>query len=364
MPRAPVLAQLLTTLALALAVTDAAGKGADRSLTIFYTAEVHGTLEPCGCTSDPLGDVSRYAEVVRAATRSGAVLMVDAGGLSFPETSTPKEKEANGLRARFLTRAMGGMGAPFVAGLAETDVAPDATVSPRRLALNLAAPAATAPSYLGTLGGVRVGVLGVADPAIATKLGGKAEEPIPAARREVERLRKAGAELVIALAPIERNAARRLAREAQPDVVVLGRQVGKGRPRAEVVGTTYLVAPADELQQVGRLDVVLRGPGGPLVDAGSPEQLEARRAELVQTISRLDADLKQWTTAGGGDAAFIAAKRAERDKLETERKALAGAWQPPAGSYLSNRLVPLRRSVPRDPKLAAEMRKLDGQSPR
>ena len=154
MSRAPVLAQLLTTLALALAVTDAAGKGADRSLTIFYTAEVHGTLEPCGCTSDPLGDVARYAEVVRAATRSEAVLMVDAGGLSFPETSTPKEREANGLRARFLTRAMEGMGPPFVAGLAETDVAPDATVSPRRLAVNLAAPAATAPSFLATVGGV------------------------------------------------------------------------------------------------------------------------------------------------------------------------------------------------------------------
>src|SRR5436853_357669 len=70
--------------------TDAGGRG----VTIFYTAEVHGTPEPCGCTSDPLGDVARYASVVREAARASAVLMVDGGGLSFPETSTPKEKGA------------------------------------------------------------------------------------------------------------------------------------------------------------------------------------------------------------------------------------------------------------------------------
>jgi hypothetical protein len=318
MPRAPVLVKVLTTLALASGLAHAAGKTPDRRLTVFYTAEVHGTLEPCGCTSDPLGDVARYAEVVRAAARSGAVLMVDAGGLSFPESTTPKEKEANALRARV-------------------------------------------PSFLETVGGIRVGVFGVADPAVAARLGGKGEDPVPAARREVDRLRKAGAELVIALAPIERNTARRPAREAQPDVVVLGRQVGKGRPRAEAVGSAFLVAPADELQQVGRLDVVLRGDARPLVDAGGPEQRDARRVELEQTIARLDADLKQWAAAAGGDPAFIAAKRAERDRLESERQALTGPWQPPTGSYVSNRLVPLRRAIPRDPKLAAQMRKLDGE---
>jgi hypothetical protein len=31
----------------------------ERRLTLFYTAEIHGALEPCGCTSDPLGDVAR-----------------------------------------------------------------------------------------------------------------------------------------------------------------------------------------------------------------------------------------------------------------------------------------------------------------
>src|SRR5262249_10750891 len=76
------------------AKTRAAPAGA-RQLTIFYTAEVHGTPEPCGCTSDPLGDIARYAALVRGVARTGAVLVVDAGGLSFPESTTAKEQQAN-----------------------------------------------------------------------------------------------------------------------------------------------------------------------------------------------------------------------------------------------------------------------------
>src|SRR5947209_12146599 len=84
----------------------------ERRLTIFYTAEVHGVLEPCGCTSDPLGDVARYATVVEGARReTGAVLLVDAGGLSYPEGGLPaRERAADELRAGFLATTLGRMG--------------------------------------------------------------------------------------------------------------------------------------------------------------------------------------------------------------------------------------------------------------
>ena len=59
-----------------------AGPAGERRLTVFYSAEVHGVLEPCGCTSDPLGDVARYAELVRRASKQGPVALLDGGGLS------------------------------------------------------------------------------------------------------------------------------------------------------------------------------------------------------------------------------------------------------------------------------------------
>jgi hypothetical protein len=352
----------------ARAAAPAAQAPAERRFTFFYTAEAHGTLEPCGCTSDPLGDVARYASVVRAARKAGEVLLVDAGGLSFPEGgASPREAAGNLLRAKFLASELGKLGlravgldfADFRAGAAPVQ-------APPRLAVNLAGTegARWSPSILQTVNGVRVGVFGVVDPAVASALGAKAEEPVAAARREADRLRKAGAEVVIALAPVDRPVARRLAREAAVDFVVLGRQVGGGSPRADAVGRAFILAPADELQKVGRVDVVLRGPG-PLSDAGGPEATELRKAELARDLARVDGELASWAKVGaaGADPSFVAAKKQERDALAAEQAKLGtGAWAPPAtGSYFTNRLVPLSRALPRDPAIASAMRALDAQ---
>jgi hypothetical protein len=356
-------------LAAPLARPRAAGNAApppagSRALTIFYTAETHGTLEPCGCTSDPLGDIARYAKVVRAEGRDQPVLLVDAGGLSYPESRPPKQRAADRVRARFLATELAKLG-PFAAGLAETDVGDGASdVVPPRLAVNLSTPAggaspALAPSLVRVLGGIRVAVFGVADPALADKLHLKAEDPVAAAKREVARLRGLGAELVIALAPLDKPLARRVAREAAPDFVVVGRQVGQGQPRAERAGNAFLVTPAEEMQRVGRIDVVWRG-RGPLVDAGSPDAAALRRVEIDKALSRLDEELANWAAHPGGDPAFIESKKKQRADLAAERTSLDKPWTPPAeGSYFSNQLVPLRRSLPRDPAIAAAMKRVD-----
>jgi hypothetical protein len=335
----------------------------DRQLTLFYSGEVRGTLEPCGCTSDPLGDVARYAALVRTAERSGPTLLVDGGGLSFPESASAKEKAANDLRAKFLGKTLQALG-PFAAGLAENDIgAGPGEVTPRRLAVNFSRSPAIVPSELKTVGDVRVGIFGVADPALAARVGAQAEDPVPAAKREVARLRSAGAELVIALVPLDRPTARRLARAAGPDLIVLGRQVGSGQARAEQVGSTFLVAAAEELARVGRIDFVLRGTGA-LTDAGGPDAAALRRVEIDAAAARLDEELTRWSSSAnaGADPGFVAAKRRERAALDDEKRSLEGPWTPPAtGSYFTNRLIPLRRSLPRDEKTAAEMRHLDAQ---
>jgi hypothetical protein len=344
------------------------GKAGERRFTFFYTAEAHGVLEPCGCTSDPLGDVARYASVVQSARKqAGDVLLVDAGGLSYPEGgASPRERAGNDLRARFLAAQLGKLGLA-AAGLADTDLtAGPSAVQPARLAANLPAAPELKPgaSVLRAVNGVRVGVVGVVDPAVASSLGVKAEDPVVAARREAARLRQGGAEVVIALAPVDRPVARRLARDAGVDFVVLGRQVGAGSPRADAVGHAFILTPADELQKVGRVDVVLRG--GEIVDAGGADANELRKLELARDLTRIDGELAAWSKPGccaGADPNFVAAKKKERDTLAAERDKLgAAAWAPPAaGSYFTNRLVPLSRSLPRDAAIASAMRALDAQ---
>jgi len=95
-PRFSVLVVMMLPIVANVRAATRASAPDERRFTLFYTAEVHGTLEPCGCTSDPLGDVARYASVVRAARKqSGDILLVDAGGLSFPEGGSGS-REARG----------------------------------------------------------------------------------------------------------------------------------------------------------------------------------------------------------------------------------------------------------------------------
>ena len=256
------------------------------------------------------------------------------------------------------------------AGLGETDLAGGPSqVKPARLASNITgAPGTIRAPAVQKVGDIAVGVLGVAEPALAGPLGGKAEDMTAAATRDVVALRKAGAEIIVLLAPIERNLARKLARDVGADVVVLGKRVGHGMPRLERVGRALLVAPEDELQRVGRLEIVLRastapGTPGELIDGGGTEATRLRREEITRSLDRLRVALANWGTAGKGgnaDGDFVASKKREVQQLEAELAKLDAPWKPPAtGSYVVNALVPMRRSLKRDATLVTKMKALD-----
>jgi hypothetical protein len=358
------------TLAVVVGITAASGgpARAERRATVFYTGAVQGAVEPCGCTSDPLGDISRLTGLVRRAGKPANVLVVDAGNLSYAPGALPAKRRAGAeLRAQFLGRELGRL--PFGgSALGEADLAAGAErVTPRRLAANLVGAPFVEASKVREVGGVRIGLFGLADPAAAAAAGLKVEDLVAAAQREGERLRKEGAEVVIAVATLDRSRARQLARTGVIDFVVIGKDLGdQGLERADAAGNTFLLAPAQDLQRIGRLDIVVgdevpRGTRPRLVDAGGADAQKRERDELAHTLERLNEDLGRWQKEGSADAAFVAARTKERDELAARlARTPAGRWQPPAsGSFFTNQLIPLRRALPRDPQLAAAMRKLD-----
>ena len=84
-----------------------AGALRDRRATVFYTAQTHGVLEPCGCTSDPLGDIARVTALVRKSAKEGSTLLVDAGDLTYPAGEiSPGRQESADLVAEFLAKEM------------------------------------------------------------------------------------------------------------------------------------------------------------------------------------------------------------------------------------------------------------------
>src|SRR5262245_52035565 len=125
----------LAAVLLALGAADGgASPAAERKLTIFYTAEIHGTPEPSGCASDPQGDVARYAALARAAAKGGAVLVLDAGGLSYPEGAGKQVQPTDVMRARFVATELAKLGSAFAAGLAASDLRGGASgLTPLRL---------------------------------------------------------------------------------------------------------------------------------------------------------------------------------------------------------------------------------------
>src|SRR5882762_5667456 len=59
------------------------------TFTVFALAEVRGQIGPCGCTTDPLGDISRTAKLVEQARAAGPVLFLDAGSLLYAQSPIP-----------------------------------------------------------------------------------------------------------------------------------------------------------------------------------------------------------------------------------------------------------------------------------
>src|SRR5262247_3579107 len=74
------------------------------TFTVFALAEVRGQIGPCGCTSDPLGDISRTSKIVSDARASGPVLFVDAGSVLYSKSPIPPAMAAQEeLKADLLT---------------------------------------------------------------------------------------------------------------------------------------------------------------------------------------------------------------------------------------------------------------------
>jgi hypothetical protein len=304
--------------------------------------------------------------LVRRAATKGSALFVDAGNLSYPsrEVAARKQESADlvaGFLARELVRLpLGGVGL----GAADVVRGP-AMIQPARLAANLSGSSFVQTSTITSVGGIQVAVMGVADPALARTLGVQSEDPVAAGRAEADRLRAKGAEIVVVLAPVERSVARTIARSAKVDFVVLGRDVGEGQARVERVGDAYLLTPGAELERLGKLDIVLRGPRqnqDALVDAGGPAANLIRLDEVERRLKQMERDVAKWEKDASADAAFVAGKRRELDNLREERNRLKEPWRAPSqGSFFTNELVPIQRKLPRDPALAAGMRQLDKQ---
>ena len=288
-PFAPAFA-LAVGVALALA-TCAPARSEEARVILLHTTDLHGALTPWDYLEDrpAARGLTKVASLVRTIREEGPpTLLLDAGdciqgGIEYGRQGRktgPDPMMAAMNRMGYDAMAVGNHEFDF--GLSELESARHLATFPW-LSANVVSGADGKPAFdatwIGTPGGVRVGVVGLTTPAVpfladsGNASGLRILPPVEAARREVERLRSSGrCDVVVLLAHtgLERDATGaeraggapaenwgyRLATEVPgTDVVILGHSHAVV-PSLRLGGT--LVTQAGKWgQQLGRVDLVL-----------------------------------------------------------------------------------------------------------
>ena len=328
---------------------------AERVISIVATAEVKGTTEPCGCTSDPLGDLARLATIAKGA------LLVDAGSLLFdPDAAANRAAQAN-VKAATLEKFYRERNAEVGLGWGDL-VHGESKVQLQRHAVNVKGAFVRAP-VVRDVGGVKVGVFGVVDPELLPNVS--ASPAAPAAVAAVAQLRAQGAQVIVALCGMSRQKARGILKAAPGITVgVVGSQVGDGLEDAETIGDALLVAPADKGQRVAKLELHVQD-GAPKFALFATNDARKRRAEnLTRHIAFMTSQLDAWQKDPHADPAFVATKKRE---LNDARATFAQLSQPrgrAAAEQLRDLLARARASHDRARWRGAKRARRDGNANR
>jgi hypothetical protein len=346
----------------AAAPTPVVKKSGDVSLVLL--AELQGTIEPCGCTSDPLGYLDRTALLLEEARKERPTALLDGGSTLYPKPPVAADAMAQDeLEAEFVAAVLGDLELA-AAALGASDVAygKDKARIPRQAANVTGSDVPTEKPRILDLGGVRVGVFGVVDPDALAPHGVTAGPPEEAAREAIGSLRAQGAQMVVALAHMPRQKARKLVRDVQGiDLLLVGHDVPELGAAPETIGTTHLVTPGSKGQVVVRVDAHVDAAGGPFIDAIGPERAAEEAARTSAKIDRLKADLARWEKDPSADPAFVNTNRDELARLERELEDLRARPMraPDEGSWLTIRSIPVKKKLACDPEIVAGKTELD-----
>jgi hypothetical protein len=315
------------------------------AFTVFALAEVRGQIGPCGCTSDPLGDISRTAKLVEDARAKGPVLFIDAGSLLYSQSPVPAHLAAQEeLKANLLTSVYEKNLKVSAVGLGPADLAqgPSKVRFPRVVSDVTDPDVPVAPPKIEVVGDTKVGVFGVIADDTIPKLAVK--DPVGAGKAAVAKLRGDGARVVVALvqASSKKDAVALVRDIGGIDIAIGGLGLNAPEPeKIEIeptkVGDTWLVIPANRGQVLSRVDVYLHDGGGALADAVGPGAAKAKIAAIDRQLTALDADFAKFAKDTSADPKFVAQKKAEREALAADKAKLsAQPLMPPAkGSFFT-----------------------------
>ncbi len=310
--------------------------GPPTAAVLFFSADLHGYVEPCGCSENMRGGLSRTAGVLADARDAGTpVLYFDSGDALFPSATIPEAAvgqqerkaraiaegfQAMGLRARLAGALDDARGEAFHRGLGLPEL-PSSGVQ------------------VLTVNGHQLGV--VTAPSVA------------AARPLAAQARADGAVFVVALVPTSFEAALGGLVEAKElDLVLAARpkDVLTAEENKLLGGSVKLAQVQNKGRSLLRVDLLLRDRGPTAWVKGSGE-LDRELKTLDERIELMRAQVNE---PGLGEE-LKALKKAKLDELAQRRSTLAATpiALPPTGNAATFRFVAIESSLPKQPAVEA-----------
>ena len=278
------------------------------SITIVFSSDVHGYLEPCGCTEQRWGGIARTSGYLADLTGPATRLAMDVGHMTAGRLAW----QQLGLRVYLEALAsMDYLAANLGAGelvLDAADLRSIAESSPTTLLSANAIDAATEHPLVAThkkvlVDNLRVTVVGVVQVRRGDRLGeGVAvADPHEALGSLLPQLR-GDTDVIVLLAACEEPMLRELA-EAHPEIdVILGGRVQQASKEIRRVGRCWIAYQASKGQMLGRVDVRIRPDGRAdsavaamvVLDNDVPED-----TAMLERIEQYNAELARLGREGG-----------------------------------------------------------------
>lgn len=305
--------------------TGAKEREAERTITILHTNDIHGHLEPWRGWDGELegelrGGFDRLAariQEARAAAAPGSVLLLDAGD-TIGDTMLAVQTEGRALieamnAAGYDAMVVGNHEPDFTAAKLRSRIAEARfPVLAANISLRSTGALFTRPYVLREVNGIKVGILGLAypnTPLTSAKKNVEAlrfGEAVEAARKYVPRLRREGAQIVVALTHLGLSADKNLAEKVDGIDVIVGGHSHNRMKEALRVGRTLIVQAGAHGSDLGRLDLTIAK--GRIVAHRRtllPVTADARDGRMAEIIGRLRAPHAASANASIGRAAML-----------------------------------------------------------
>jgi 2',3'-cyclic-nucleotide 2'-phosphodiesterase (5'-nucleotidase family) len=327
-------------------LADRLGEDDGYGLVLFYSADVHGNLEVCGCPIHPLGGVARrlgYINAFRRRSPEAATLLADVGNI-FSDDLNEKGSDLRAdarLMNDWIVRANELMPLDVVnlsyrdLRYGRTALDPQSSIRPLKSSLisaNVKAGGGTrgapAPYVIKTVTGarlkrpVRIALIGLTDlPPDDAKAGVAASgytisDPLVAAREALDAVREE-ADVTVIVGYLKLSTANRLALR-NDDIDVIIASDGRGLvPDPKQVNNALIVYASKETKHLGELRFYTDAEG--VVD-----RFTARYVELDEVIPD-DPELLAVTKRARSEIGALQARMAEEEAAALAARSTSGA---------------------------------------